>query len=346
MHNGSRPVTPWRDTATLARVAALLGIVSIVFVVRLTPHPRALESDDEFGAAQHAQQPRVDSHPGMQFSQIPYPWYTSASQQDEKWGGVRHVNSFPNAAQNAYLYAQHVAQSHTGQLLRWRNYVAQRRSDATPKEQLAQAKGMDAVARAEYNQARVQLAALKKLAVVRRQSSKRQDARQLTTDVRTFANHMLRDEDLAQVKRKEAYGKIEDATKILNKMARSGLIRRRRASARIRHAQQLSAPSLLPDPRGPRISHGHQKYLAYGSPPVVDCMPAGASFASDRLCPGISTSAAAAMLARRLHADEQTISVLSMSVNRLQQLDNKLLEERAQREHAMQVNASKGLPIY
>jgi hypothetical protein len=154
------------------------------------------------------------------------PWYTSASQQDEKWGGVHQSNAMPNIMQNAYLYAQHVAQSHTGQLLRWRNYVTQHRSDATPKEQLAQARGMAFVANTEYNQARAQLAAMKKLAVIRRLNTKRQQASQLTSDVNNFATSMLRNEDLAKVKQDEAYGKIASAAKILNRMAHVGLLRR------------------------------------------------------------------------------------------------------------------------
>ena len=36
---------------------------------------------------------------------------------------------------------------------------------------------------------------------------------------------------------------------------------------------------------------------------------------------------------------------LSLNMNRLQHLDNKLFEERAKKEYAMQVNASKGLPV-
>jgi hypothetical protein len=132
----------------------------------------------------------------------------------------------PNIMQNAYLYAQHVAQSHTGQLLRWRNYVTQHRSDATPKEQLAQARGMAFVANTEYNQARAQLAAMKKLAVIRRLNTKRQQASQLTSDVNNFATSMLRNEDLAKVKQDEAYGKIASAAKILNRMAHVGLLRR------------------------------------------------------------------------------------------------------------------------
>ena len=46
-----------------------------------------------------------------------------------------------------------------------------------------------------------------------------------------------------------------------------------------------------------------------------------------------------------LQVDEANINGISLNINRLQQMDNKLFEERAQREYEMQVNASRGLPI-
>jgi hypothetical protein len=329
----------------------------------------ALESDDAFAEPQHADQPRRAPHPGLQFAAQPVepfqdprrhaarvarlPWYTSAAQQDEKWGAVHQSPAFPNNVQNAYLYAQHVAQSHTGQLLRWRNYVTQRRSDATPEEQLAQAKGMSQVASTEYNQARSQLAAMKKMAVIRRLNMKQQQAGQLIRDVNRFATGMLRNQDLAKVKADEAVGKIASATKILDRMARSGLLHRKAAAQRLRHLQQLpyvmtsivqNGSPTSPNRRG-YVSNGYQTSPAYGGPAVTDCGPAGSSSAPDTVCNGVPTAIAAKMLGTRLQVDEASINAISLNINRLQHLDNKLFERRARLEYEMQVNASKGLPV-
>jgi hypothetical protein len=46
-----------------------------------------------------------------------------------------------------------------------------------------------------------------------------------------------------------------------------------------------------------------------------------------------------------LQVDEANINGISLNINRLQQMDNKLFEERAQREYEMQVNASRGLAV-
>ena len=43
--------------------------------------------------------------------------------------------------------------------------------------------------------------------------------------------------------------------------------------------------------------------------------------------------------------DEANINDISLNINRLQHLDNKLFGARAQKEYDMQVNASRGLPI-
>ena len=327
------------------------------------------ESDANFQKPQHAQQRRREPHPGLQFSDQPVepfqksdvhaakvarlPWYTSASQQDEKWGGVHQSNTLPNAVQNAYLYAQHVAQSHTGQLLRWRNYVTQRRSDATPDEQLAQAKGMSQVATTEYNQALAQLAALRKMAVIRRLDLKRQQKSQRVNDVNKFATGMLRNEDLAQVKQDEAFGKIASATKILNRMTRSGLLHRNAAAERLRHLQQLpyvmtqvaqnDSPA-SPTRRG-YASNGYETLPAYGGPAVTDCGPEGSSSSPDTVCNGVPTTMAAKMLRTRLQVDEASINAISLNINRLQHLESKLFARRARQEYKMQVNASKGLPI-
>ena len=317
-------------------MAGSLLVAALVLVPRERPLvPRALESDAEFQQRNiHAQQPRQQTN-FMEFADRPVepfqspqvhasrvralPWYTSASQQDEKWGGVHQSGAFPNVAQNAYLYAQHVAQSHTGQLLRWRNYVTQRRSDATPKEQLAQARGMASVASAEYNQARAQLAAMKKMAVIRRLNTKRLEAKELTSDVNRFASGMLRNEDLAQVKQDEAYGKIAEATKILTRMAHSGLLRRKSAARRLRHLQQLpyvvnnvaaNAEASMPNVRG-YVSNGYQNLPAYGGPPVSDCGPAGSSMAPDTVCNGVPTAAAAIMLGDRLQVTSRILVFVS-----------------------------------
>ena len=313
-----------------AALAVAVLVAAQVLVRRAPGGPGALESDAEFSRPQHAQQPRRATN-FMDFADKPVepfqtrahasrvsalPWYTSASQQDEKWGGVHESSAFPNAAQNAYLRAQHVAQSHTGQLLRWRNYVTQRRSDATPQEQLAQARGMANVASAEYNQARAQLAAMKKLAVIRRLSTKRREAKQLTSDVDSFASGMLRNEDLAQVKQDEAYGKIAQATKILNRMAHSGLLRRRAAAERMHRLQQLpyvvthvapNARASTPNVRG-FVSNGYQHLPAYGGPAVSDCGPAGSSMAADTVCNGVTTAMAATMLGARLQVMSRVLS--------------------------------------
>ena len=357
------------------RAATLVGLSLLAAqFVRRDAAPQgtssvSLESDAAFARPQHADQPRRAPHPGLQFAALPVepfqdprqhaarvtrlPWYTSAAQQDEKWGAVHQSQALPNAVQNAYLYAQHVAQSHTGQLLRWRNYVTQRRSDATPKEQLAQAKGMSQVASTEYNQARAQLAAMKKMAVVRRLNMKQQQDGQLISDVNQFATGMLRNQDLAQVKADEAVGKIASATKILDRMARSGLLRRKAAEQRMRHLQQLpyvmtsvvrnESPS-SPNRRG-YVSNGYQRLPAYGGPAVTDCGKVGSSLAPDTVCNGVPTAMAAKMLGTRLQVDEANINAISLNINRLQHLDNKLFARRARHEYEMQVNASKGLPV-
>jgi len=290
-----------------------LGLLLLagVLTVQQRQQRGTLESDAEFSVPYHAQQPRrapapfaisprpVEpfQNPNLHAARVSVlPWYTSASQQDEKWGGVHQVPGVPNALQNAYLYAQHVAQSHTGQLLRWRNYITQHRSDATPKEQLAQAKGMAYVASTEYSQARAQLAAMKKMAVIRRLDTKRQQARELTSDVNKFATGMLRNQDLAQVKQDEAYGKVASAAKILNRMAHSGLLRRKAASQRLLHLQQL--PYLM--------TKGYQNLPAYGGPAVSDCGPAGSSSASDTICGGVPTAVASTMLGQRLQVYTHT----------------------------------------
>lgn len=224
-----RRMSSAHDLHTSAVVVMGASLLVFSLVVERQPGRGMLESDDEFQQPWHAQvQPKPRA--SMAYSTQPVepfqtaqqrynmnhdarvsalPWYTSASQQDEKWGGVHQSNALPNVMQNAYLYAQHVAQSHTGQLLRWRNYVTQRRSDATPKEQLAQAKGMAYVAATEYNQARAQLAAIKKMAVIRRLNTKRQEAKELTGDVNKFATGMLRQQDLSEIKKDEACMRLE-----------------------------------------------------------------------------------------------------------------------------------------
>ena len=330
---------PMHSAAVASAWFVALGLLLLAGVLTAQQRQQrgALESDAEFSVPYHAQQPRRAPAP-MAISPRPVepfqnsnlhaarvsalPWYTSASQQDEKWGGVHQVPGVPNALQNAYLYAQHVAQSHTGQLLRWRNYITQHRSDATPKEQLAQAKGMAYVAITEYSQARAQLAAMKKMAVIRRLDTKRQQARELTSDVNKFATGMLRNQDLAQVKQDEAYGKVASAAKILNRMAHSGLLRRKAASQRLLHLQQLPylmtnvSPNLdpsMPNVRG-YVSKGYQNLPAYGGPAVSDCGPAGSSSASDTVCDGVPTAVASTMLGQRLHVYTHTHTHTHMCV--------------------------------
>ena len=330
---------PMHSAAVASAWFVALGLLLLAGVLTAQQRQQrgALESDAEFSVPYHAQQPRRAPAP-MAISPRPVepfqnsnlhaarvsalPWYTSASQQDEKWGGVHQVPGVPNALQNAYLYAQHVAQSHTGQLLRWRNYITQHRSDATPKEQLAQAKGMAYVAITEYSQARAQLAAMKKMAVIRRLDTKRQQARELTSDVNKFATGMLRNQDLAQVKQDEAYGKVASAAKILNRMAHSGLLRRKAASQRLLHLQQLPylmtnvSPNLdpsMPNVRG-YVSKGYQNLPAYGGPAVSDCGPAGSSSASDTVCDGVPTAVASTMLGQRLQVYTHTHTHTHMCV--------------------------------
>jgi len=194
---------------------------------------------------------------------------------------------------------------------------------------------------------------MKKMAVIRRLDTKRQQARELTSDVNKFATGMLRNQDLAQVKQDEAYGKVASAAKILNRMAHSGLLRRKAASQRLLHLQQLPylmtnvSPNLdpsMPNVRG-YVSKGYQNLPAYGGPAVSDCGPAGSSSASDTVCGGVPTAVASTMLGQRLHVDESSINAISLNINRLQNLDSKLLVQRAQREYDMQVNVSKGIPI-
>ena len=293
-HRADRCLSRQRGGGTAAALAAVGALGTVLLAITAMRSARvadqgALELDESFreGAALAA------------------PRYTSASQQDEKWGGAHG-----NAVQNAYLYAQHVAQSHTGQLLRWRNYVTQRRSDATPQEQRARAKEMHDVAQTEYNQARAQLAAMKRIAVIRRLNSRRHQARDLKSGVQHLANGMLRAEDLAQVKRDEAEGKIVDATKILDRMAHSRLLH---GSA----VRRLHLP-------------------AYGGPPAASCGPSG-TVGPDTICHGVPTAVAAEMLGARLHGDELAISAISLNVSRLQHLDHVLFQERAQRTNEMQV---------
>ena len=324
---GSNIFLPRARAAAVALLLLSLFVSALVMLSQKQPilesFPGILESNEVFEQPQHAQQPRGPGN-GLVFSNKPVepfqnsqikanrvgalPWYTSASQQDEKWGGVHQSANGVNAVQNAYLYAQHVAQSRTGQLLRWRNYVTQHRSDATPKEQIAQAQGMAYVASTEYNQARAQLAAMKKMAVIRRLDAKRQEAKEVTSDVNRFATSMLRNQDLAQVKQDEAYGKIAAASKILNRMAHSGLLRRKSANQRLRHLQQLpyavtqvvpNSQASSPNVRG-YVSNGYQNLPAYGGPAVTDCGPAGSSMASDTVCNGVPTTVAAKMLGTRL----------------------------------------------
>lgn len=78
---------------------------------------------------------------------------------------------------------------------------------------------------------------------------------------------------------------------------------------------------------------------------MTDCGKVGSSLAPDTVCNGVPTAMAAKMLGTRLQVDEANINAISLNINRLQHLDNKLFARRARHEYEMQVNASKGLPV-
>ncbi|EKX46085.1 hypothetical protein GUITHDRAFT_163100 [Guillardia theta CCMP2712] len=213
-----------------------------------------------------------------------YPRYTSASDMADRF--QNRQDFMPTADQSAYLYAQHVAQSHVGQLLRWRNYVTQRRSNASPQEERAQAEEMADVAMKEYKDASKQLTFLKQKEVARARRRKQLESQQLTSDVDRIANQILRDQQLSRVKSDEARGKIKNAVQTLTQMAESGVIRKKRS---------VLTPA---------------KTLLRAQPPLE----------TTTFHP-LPENVAAGLLSQRMQRDEANIASLSMAVSRLRQKD-------------------------
>eukprot|EP00960_Hanusia_phi_P066881 766498-Hanusia_phi.AAC.7 len=232
-----------------------------------------------------------------------YPRYTSASEMADRF--QNRPDFMPTADQSAYLYAQHVAQSHVGQLLRWRNYVTQRRSNASPKEQTEQAKEMADVAMKEYNDASKQLTFLKQKEAARDKRRKQNEQQQLTSDVDRIANQILRDQQLSRVKSEEARGMIKNAVQTLNQMAETGMIKQKK----------VVAP-------GKTILHAQRPLVTSSFHPLPENVAAG-------------------LLSRRMQQDEANIAALSMAVSRLRQKDDQIRSRLDWRERRPQQVKSK-----